>query len=343
MAACLFGASATIASASTDSSMRCSSSEAFCHASGPGATVAASVVSTTSTSATYNLAMTASTGSAWAVFDGSSRVANAATPTGAFTGEYGKTYDIFAVDLTSGSFSTTSVSPVAAVVPTSSVEPTPSVEPTGTLDESTPPVTTSDAVASYSSRASIKLTSTDGAGHGVAYIYYSIDGARVHMYKVGMVPQTTFTIDAPLKGTATHTIEFWAQDDAGNVEAPNSATLTIDAPAAPVVRVRAKLMVPSTPWYVNRNAAFTTSGYLTPRHEAGSRVVAVCYYRLINGKFVYYKTVKPALANSIFDNYSQFRFTTSLPYAGKWRVRSIHAADALHTNSYSGYHNFTVR
>jgi len=281
--------------------------------------------------------MTASGGSSWAVFDGASRVANASTPTGAFTGEYGKTYDIFAVDLASGNYSATSVSPVAAV------EPTPSVEPTSTLDESTPPVTTSDAVGSYDSQATIKLTATDGTGHGVAYLYYSIDGARVHMYRVGIVPQTSFTIDAPLEGTKTHTIEFWAQDDAGNVEAPNSATLTISAPAPEVVRTRAQLTGPMTPWYVNRNVRFTTSGYLFPRHLAGSTVVSVTYYRYVNGAYVYYKTLKPGISDSIFNNYSQYRYTTTLPYAGKWRVRAVHPADALHLTSYSAWHNFTVR
>ena len=337
MAACLIGASATIASASPSSGSRCSASETDCHASGPGATVAASIVSTTSTTATYNLAMTASAGSAWAVFDGTSRVARAATPTGAFTGEYGKTYDIFAVDLTSGNYVIKSVSPVAAVVPT------PSVEPTVTLEEAVPPVTTSNAVGSYIGEATIKLSATDPAGHGVAYLYYSIDGDRVHLYKVGMVPQMSFTIDAPLKGVVTHTIEFWAQDDAGNVEAPKSATFTVAAPAPAVVKTLAKLMAPSTPWGVNRGATFTTYGYMTPRHVAGSHVVQVRYYRYINGEYVYYKTVNPEVNDSIFDNYSQYRFTTSLPYSGKWRVRAVHQGDALHMTSYSSYHYMTVR
>lgn len=219
MAACLFGASATIASAFPSQTVLCETSG--CHPAGAGATVDASLVSTSATTATYNVAMTASAGSAWAVFDGSNRVAGSTASVGAFTVGLGKSYDVFAVDAASSNYVKKSVSPAA-----------PSVEPTASLDEAIPPVTTSDAVGSYVGTAKVTLTATDVGGQGVAYIYYSVDGARVHLFTVGMVAQTFATIAAPSAGSATHTIAFWSQDKAGNVEARTTVTFSVSALAS---------------------------------------------------------------------------------------------------------------
>jgi hypothetical protein len=218
VAACLLGASATVATAVPASTSRCDASSSGCHAAGPGATVAASLVSTSSTTANYNLAMTGSAGSGWAVFDGTTRLAGSTTAMGTFTAGLGKTYSVFAVDATFNSYVTTSVSPAA-----------PAVETTASLDETIPPVTTSDAVGSYAGPATVKLTASDGEGQGIAYIYYSIDGHRVHLFTVGMVSQTSVTVAAPIVGTATHTIAFWSQDKAGNVEAHKTVTFTVAA------------------------------------------------------------------------------------------------------------------
>jgi hypothetical protein len=103
--------------------------------------------------------MTGSTGSSWAVYDGSNRLFGEVSEAGAFTVEVGKTYDVLAVDATSGNFVVKSVSPAAPDVETTD---------TVTLDESTPPVTTSDAKASYVGTATVKLTASDVAGQGVA-------------------------------------------------------------------------------------------------------------------------------------------------------------------------------
>jgi hypothetical protein len=164
--------------------------------------------------------MTGSDKSAWAVFDGTNRVAGATTTTGTFTVDLGKTYNIFAVDGASPYSSvTTSVSPAA-----------PSIVPTISLDETMPPVTTSDAVASYTGTATIHLTASDGAGRGVAYVYYRLDDSFVHLFTVGMIAETSVKVPAPLVGTGTHTLLFWSQDAAGNVEARKSVTFTVAAP-----------------------------------------------------------------------------------------------------------------
>ena len=331
MAACIVGASVTVASAFPAQTSRCDSSSSGCHAAGAGATVVPSLVSTSATSATYNLAMTGSAGSSWAVFDGTTRVAGAVTSADTFVVDLGKTYNVFAVDKTSNSYVTTSVSTAA-----------PSVVPTASLDETIPPVTTCDALASYVGPATVKLMASDGAGRGVAYIYYSIDGARVHLFTVGMVLQTSVNVPAPLIGTASHTIEFWAQDLAGNVEGHKSATFTVAA-SSPVVKTSAKFVTPAAPSSVRHGSSFTVYGYMTPRHASGT-TIEVRFYRYRSGHgYVYYKTLRPKLYNSVFDNYSKFLVKTSLPYAGKWRIRSVHVADALHLTSYSNYEYLTVR
>jgi hypothetical protein len=155
------------------------------------------------------------------------------------------------------------------------------------------------------------------------------------------------TIAAPLKGTATHAIRFWSQDMAGNVEAVNTANLTVAAPAtpvvppAPIVKKHAKLTIPTVPSTVRHRHTFRTSGYMT-RHTAGTHVVQLRFYRYKSGRYVYYKTIRPEVSNSMFSEYSKFSAKTSLPYAGKWRVRSVHW-DKLHLLTYSGYRYFKVK
>lgn len=95
-------------------------------------------------------------------------------------------------------------------------------------DDSTAPVTTSDAVSSYWNGATVTLSATDDSG--VAYIYYKPDQSYVHLYRVGTGDsQVAVTIPGPSSGSASHTVKFWAQDNAGNVEARNTVTFAIGA------------------------------------------------------------------------------------------------------------------
>jgi len=328
LAAGLLVASATVASAQLTRTTPCLGA---CHAAGPGATVAASLVSTTATSATYDLTLTGAAGSAWAVFDGSTKLQSATTTIDTFTVERGKTYDVFAVDSVDPfNSATTSVSPAA-----------PSVEPTASLDETVPPVTTSDAKASYVGTATVEFEATDAGGQGVAYIYYSIDGGRVHLYTVGMISEVHVDIAAPIVGSANHTIAFWSQDMAGNVEAPNTVTIAVAASPVsplPVVRTLAKLTEPNVPSDVRRYQRFSVTGYITPLHRSGSHVIELRFYRYStkHHRYVYSKTLRPDVHSSVFDNYSKYKVTTSLSSRGKWRVRAVHS-DALHLTSYSTY------
>lgn len=86
-----------------------------------------------------------------------------------------------------------------------------------TVNDTTAPVTGSDAVALYSDVATITLSPTD-SGSGVAHTYYSLDGA---------VPVEGTVIEAFVLGD--HSVSFWSEDNAGNVEEAVFVEFTIES------------------------------------------------------------------------------------------------------------------
>lgn len=101
----------------------------------------------------------------------------------------------------------------------------------------------------------------------------------------------------------------------------------------------ATLTVPHTPSSPRRGTVFTGYGYLTPRHPAGTSAVSLQCYRYESGHWVLRKTVKATVSDSSAG--SRYSVRMSLPMAGKWRVRALHA-DAGHRASYSAYRSLTV-
>lgn len=86
------------------------------------------------------------------------------------------------------------------------------------------PITTSNAVGSYTGTATILLTPTDTYS-GVATTYYRIDsGAQ----QTG----TTITVPPPASGSVGHWIYWWSVDRATNTEATKSYYLTVAASGA---------------------------------------------------------------------------------------------------------------
>jgi len=85
--------------------------------------------------------------------------------------------------------------------------------------DTTAPVTTSNRVASYVGTATITLSATDANGSGIARTLYVVDGG---VEREGM----SVSVTTP----GSHTLEFWSEDFAGNVEARNSVDFTITAP-----------------------------------------------------------------------------------------------------------------
>ena len=143
-------------------------------------------------------------------------------------------------------------------------------------DDSTPPVTTSDALSSYWGDATVTLSATDA--EGVAYIYYEIDGGIVELYTVAAGnPQRSVTIIAPAAaGSASHVLRFWAQDTAGNVETANVKTLEVRTdPTAPVTVASGAT---AGAWY---NAALVV--HLVAADEVGGSGVATITSTLDGG------------------------------------------------------------
>ena len=92
------------------------------------------------------------------------------------------------------------------------------------LPDATPPTTTAtglqpdDHTGWLKKSRSVTLTASDGAGSGVAAVYYTLDGGGQQTYA------GAFTVS----GTGQHQVTYWALDKAGNVEATHTGWVNID-------------------------------------------------------------------------------------------------------------------
>jgi hypothetical protein len=89
-------------------------------------------------------------------------------------------------------------------------------------EDTTPPVTTSNAVAGgtyYYNTVYITLTATDASSLGAKTTYYSLDDGPVQT-------GSRVTVPAP-GGSFPHTLEFWSEDWSGNIEATNTVSFTV--------------------------------------------------------------------------------------------------------------------
>jgi hypothetical protein len=105
---------------------------------------------------------------------------------------------------------------------------------------------------------------------------------------------------------------------------------------------KAYLTRPSTPSSPRAGVAFTSAGYLRPRHTTGARNVKLYCYRYESGKWRLRKSLyaKNVAYTSATTKYSA---RLSLPYRGRWRMRAFVAGDAKHASTYSSYRYVTVR
>jgi len=92
------------------------------------------------------------------------------------------------------------------------------------------PTSSSDAIAAYVGPATISLSASDPwPSSGIARIYASIDGAAA-------VTTSSITVAPPADGLASHTVEFWAVDNAGHEEPTrHTVTFTVTNDAVPPV------------------------------------------------------------------------------------------------------------
>jgi hypothetical protein len=86
-------------------------------------------------------------------------------------------------------------------------------------EDNTPPVTTSNAQATYSQGAVITLTATDDSPQGVKTTYFRLDDGPIQTGTSVVIPATS--------GTVAYTLTFWSEDWAGNIEAEKSVNFTV--------------------------------------------------------------------------------------------------------------------
>jgi hypothetical protein len=143
-------------------------------------------------------------------------------------------------------------------------------------------------------------------------------------------------------------VDLWSGSSAVSVAATATTTIDLTIHAKPVVYLK-KPLSPST---VRRLRRFTISGYLKPRHRPGSYPVQVqcyLYQRQPNGGYAW--VLVKAVSAKAYDyrpnrrtpRYTKYKATFSLPYRGKWRIRTYHAADAVYGPTYTGWRYITVR
>jgi beta propeller repeat protein len=122
--------------------------------------------------------------------------------------------------------------------------------------------------------------------------------------------------------------------DAAHLPAITSSTIAIRPRArltTPVLKVKPGRNVDGR--YVTTDDC-TVTGYLRPRHAAGTRAVQIRCYRWRPGTFwEYVKTVKVKVTN--YSTYSKYRGTVTLK-DGMWKVMAVHA-DADHAVTETGF------
>ena len=199
--------------------------------------------------------------------------------------------------------------------------------PTAATDE-TAPVTTCDAHAAYTGNATIHLAATDNdGGWGVAYVYYKLDTGYAHCVPVGTDASTSVAVVAPTTGSAksaTHTLTFWSQDKAGNVEARASKTFTVT-----VTREKWKVTLNLPKSSVKVNTKVKYSGTVrTSTGRAGSGVVTIQKRRASGGSWINWRTARLNASG----NYS---ITVKMTNRGTWSFHARMPGDAVNRTGFS--------
>lgn len=241
---------ASVATALPNYSSLCSN----CHSASSAISVTANPTGSSGGTTQYTISVSnsANAGSiGWAVFNGSSKVSAASGSGTSIALTQGVTYTIIGAGL-DGSNNTISKS--ISVTPQA---PTPPAD-------NTAPTTTSNALATYLSNASITLSASDNTGgSGVAHTYYILDS--------GLQTEGT-TVNTSVVGA--HTLEFWSVDASANVETPhNLANFEVTAPVPDTT-------APTTLSDAKASYVAAASIKLTAADNIGGSGVAHTYYVL---------------------------------------------------------------
>lgn len=141
--------------------------------------------------------------------------------------------------------------------------------------------------------------------------------------------------------SARPTVKTWyrVSIDGDSVVGRGVSTQTV------TVLPKAYLSTPYAPTTAYKGRAFSSFGYIKPRHTAGAQSVKLQCYRLerqSSGAWVWVLRKTVSAKNADYSSYTKFSVSTSLPSTGKWRIRAAHA-DAGHASSTSAFRYVTVR
>lgn len=118
--------------------------------------------------------------------------------------------------------------------------------------------------------------------------------------------------------------------------------LAADMSAGVAVIPKVYLTTPNAPTTMRKGKSATVSGYLKPRHAAGTYSVRIYKYRYTAGKWKPYGYVKAKTSN--YTTYTKYSARVSLPLKGRWRLRAYMPVDAKHAATWSISHrNVTVK
>jgi len=155
------------------------------------------------------------------------------------------------------------------------------------------PVTTSDAKASYTTLALIRLLPVDqgewGWASGIRATYYRLDGGAVQT-------GTTILVNGPSSGTQDHTLEFWSADLAHNTETHHVVHFSVTEGPPDVIPPTGTMAVNAGATYAN-SVAVTVDSTVTDA-ETGIAAMRVDPGTGVFGAWTDYRTAYPVTLNA---------------------------------------------
>jgi hypothetical protein len=157
------------------------------------------------------------------------------------------------------------------------------------VPDTTPPTTTSDAVAKYYSVAAVHLTATDNfGGSGVTHTYYILDSSA-------QAEGTAVNVSA----AGSHTLQFWSVDASANVESPRkNASFDVTIP-----------VTPPTPVYRFYNRRTGSHFYTTSATERETVMNKLSYAYLLEGVAYSVNTLNPSNDSPLYRLYNRVNGT----------------------------------
>jgi hypothetical protein len=105
---------------------------------------------------------------------------------------------------------------------------------------------------------------------------------------------------------------------------------------------KVSLTKPSAASTMRYGRSYKVTGYLKPRHTAGTTPVVLRLWRYRSGKWRLQTKHYHAKVSS-YSSYSKYSMSIKLPSRGKWRLKAYHAKDSLNAETLTTYRSVTVR